>query len=118
MAGGLESGRLYSPDPWPPLAGRAPPTRSDWQHGGSRRLPQKERSRAARRAAGRPRPGGIGAPVTEASTYLHAGHLIIWVNLSAALRATALLPESAGRLVISSQRAVPTRAGAQSEGPQ
>jgi len=56
--------------------------------------------------------------VTEASTYLHAGHLIIWVNLSAALRATALLPESAGRLVISSQRAVPTRAGAQSEGPQ
>ena len=64
--------------------------------------------------------GRIDAPVTVtvSLTYLHAGHLIIWVNLSAALRATALLPESAGRLVISSQRAVPTRAGAQSEGPQ
>ena len=78
----------------------------------------RRKNGAARPAARRAGPGGIGAPVTEASTYLHAGHLIIWVNLSAALRATALLPESAGRLVISSQRAVPTRAGAQSEGPQ
>jgi hypothetical protein len=64
------------------------------------------------------RAGGIGAPVTQALTYLHAGHLIIWVNPSAALRETALLPESAGQLVSRSRRAVPTRAGAQSEGPQ
>ena len=62
-------------------------------------------------------PGGIGAPVSQALYYLHAGHLIIWVYLSAALRAAALLPESAGRLVGSSRRTVPTRAGAQSEGP-
>ena len=73
-----------------------------------------------RQAAAEPRAraGGISAPVTQALTYLHEGNLIIWVNLSAALRATALLPESAGRLVGTSLRAVPTRAGAQSEGPQ
>ncbi len=69
-------------------------------------------------APGETRAGGIGAPVTQALTYLHAGHLIIWVNLSAALRATALLPESAGQLVDSSRLAVTTRAGEQSEGPQ
>ncbi len=59
--------------------------------------------------AGETRAGGIGAPATQALTYLHAGHLIIWVNLSAAFRATALLPESAGRLFGSSQRAVLAR---------
>ncbi len=30
------------------------------------------------------RAGGMGAPVTQALTYFHASHLIIWVNLSAA----------------------------------
>ena len=66
-------------------------------------------SRQQAAAETRAGPGGIGAPVTQALTYLRAGHLIIWVNLSAALRATALLPESAGRLFGSSQRAVPAR---------
>ncbi len=59
----------------PPPAGRAPPTRSDWQHGAAGCQAAKTPGRAGRAAS---------APVTQALTDIHAGHLISWFNLSAA----------------------------------